>query len=100
MHFKNFMKTKTGTYNSVCVVSVCWFSVVGTSENFVKKNYVNISFDLFILFVSKMTAPFNLFFDVFVFLFWLQKFCSLISYAFSALMLLVGWQEGHPACKS
>jgi len=20
-------------------------------------------------------------------------------YAFSALMLLVGWQEGHPACK-
>jgi len=21
-------------------------------------------------------------------------------YAFSALMLLVGWQEGHPACKN
>jgi len=21
------------------------------------------------------------------------------AYAFSALMLLVGWQEGHPACK-
>ena len=24
---------------------------------------------------------------------------SLILYAFSALTLLVGWQEGHPACK-
>jgi len=24
---------------------------------------------------------------------------TLILYAFSALMLLVGWQEGHPACK-
>ena len=24
---------------------------------------------------------------------------SLISFAFSALTLLVGWQEGHPACK-
>jgi len=22
-----------------------------------------------------------------------------LCYAFSALMLLVGWQEGHPACK-
>ena len=25
--------------------------------------------------------------------------CSLFSTAFSALTLLVGWQEGHPACK-
>jgi len=25
--------------------------------------------------------------------------CSLFSYAFSALTLLVGWQEGQPACK-
>jgi len=24
---------------------------------------------------------------------------SLISFAFSALTLLVGWQKGHPACK-
>jgi len=24
---------------------------------------------------------------------------SVMSYAFSALILLVGWQEGHPACK-
>jgi len=22
------------------------------------------------------------------------------AFAFSALMLLVGWQEGHPACKN
>jgi len=27
------------------------------------------------------------------------KFCSLLPIAFSALTLLVGWQEGHPACK-
>jgi len=24
---------------------------------------------------------------------------NLFMFAFSALMLLVGWQEGHPACK-
>jgi len=24
---------------------------------------------------------------------------AIVHYAFSALMLLVGWQEGHPACK-
>ena len=32
----------------------------------------------------------------------LSFFCFLFVYycAFSALMLLVGWQEGHPACKS
>jgi len=24
---------------------------------------------------------------------------SALTFAFSALMLLVGWQEGHPACK-
>ena len=27
------------------------------------------------------------------------KKCQLLTYAFSALVLLVGWQEGHPACK-
>jgi len=26
-------------------------------------------------------------------------FIAGVSSAFSALMLLVGWQEGHPACK-
>jgi len=26
-------------------------------------------------------------------------FTVLLSFAFSALMLLVGWQEGRPACK-
>jgi len=25
--------------------------------------------------------------------------CMPLVFAFSALMLLVGWQEGHPACK-
>ena len=25
--------------------------------------------------------------------------CAFSACAFSALMLLVGWQEGHPACK-
>ena len=33
---------------------------------------------------------------------WLPLFCKkcqLLTYAFSALVLLVGWQEGHPACK-
>jgi len=31
---------------------------------------------------------------------WIHFFVSWSSlYAFSALMLLVGWQEGHPACK-
>jgi len=25
--------------------------------------------------------------------------CNIVYVAFSALMLLVGWQEGHPACK-
>jgi len=29
-----------------------------------------------------------------------KKYRSLCSSAFSALMLLVGWQEGHPACKN
>jgi len=29
-------------------------------------------------------------------LFFLEPYCC---YAFSALTLLVGWQEGHPACK-
>jgi len=27
-------------------------------------------------------------------------FCCLVLFAFSALTLLVGWQEGHPACKN
>ena len=29
-----------------------------------------------------------------------KKYRSLCSSAFSALMLLVGWQKGHPACKN
>jgi len=29
----------------------------------------------------------------------LIRFLHLPKVAFSALMLLVGWQEGHPACK-
>ena len=29
----------------------------------------------------------------------LQIFCSCLPVAFSDLTLLVGWQEGHPACK-
>ena len=30
---------------------------------------------------------------------WIATTVSVVHYAFSALMLLVGWQEGHPACK-
>jgi len=29
----------------------------------------------------------------------LENFCLHLKIAFSALTLLVGWQEGHPACK-
>ena len=29
----------------------------------------------------------------------LESYCVPICFAFSALTLLVGWQEGHPACK-
>jgi len=35
---------------------------------------------------------------MFVFIVILLLLCLLL-FAFSALMLLVGWQEGHPACK-
>jgi len=31
---------------------------------------------------------------------WAGVFCVFERLAFSALMLLVGWQEGHPACKN
>ena len=27
------------------------------------------------------------------------RYCAVLACAFSALTLLVGWQEGHPACK-
>jgi len=30
---------------------------------------------------------------------WIATTVSVVHYAFSALTLLVGWQEGHPACK-
>jgi len=30
---------------------------------------------------------------------YLSPFFIFFTFAFSALMLLVGWQEGHPACK-
>jgi len=39
--------------------------------------------------------PFSIHFLIFLFL----DQCSRLSSAFSALTLLVGWQEGHPACK-
>ena len=26
--------------------------------------------------------------------------CAIYNFSFSALTLLVGWQEGHPACKN
>ena len=28
-----------------------------------------------------------------------SMYCNIVIFAFSALTLLVGWQEGHPACK-
>ena len=30
---------------------------------------------------------------------WFVRVLVLLQFAFSALTLLVGWQEGHPACK-
>ena len=36
---------------------------------------------------------------LFVFFSWLSLYCSVLCIAFSALMLLVGRQEGHLACK-
>jgi len=38
-------------------------------------------------------------FGIFKLLFFLMFYICLQCYAFSALTLLVGWQEGHLACK-
>ena len=40
------------------------------------------------MFISKIAAKMDTFMTLF-----------LTYFAFSALILLVGWQEGHPACK-
>ena len=37
---------------------------------------------------------------LYVILYYLHLFCDVRCFAFSALTLLVGQQEGHPACKN
>ena len=50
-------------------------------------------------FVEKFKAAKVVFKQLLTINVFIHVFCTLAYHAFSALMLLVGWQEGHPACK-
>ena len=59
-----------------------------------------LSLNLLSMILMKCTIIFNFRFDIRIFSLVTKFFYLLGVFAFNALMLLVGLQEGHPACKN